>query len=123
MPQQTERLSFIADDCVSDIDYSEARNILDLTTIKQKQLRRQRSQSLYTQLLLKRTYTHVCQLLDSDCTVKKSLPLAIIDTNKRKLSSDDHQVPTMNKKSKTCADNDILQFLQELNAVKILPRY
>jgi hypothetical protein len=123
MPQQTEHLSFISDDFVSDIDYSEARNVLDLTTLKQKQLRRQRAQSLHTQLLLKRTYTHVCQLLDSDCSIKKSLPLSTIDTNKRKFSSNDHEVPSMNKKSKHFMDNDILQFLRELNAVKVIPRY
>ncbi len=123
MPQQTEHLSFISDDFVSDIDYFEARNVLDLTTLKQKQFRRQRAQSLHTQLLLKRTYTHVCQLLDSDCSIKKSLPLSTIDTNKRKFSSNDHEIPSMNKKSKNFMDNDILQFLRELNAVKVLPRY
>lgn len=124
MPQQKERLSFTSNEFVSDIDYSEARNILDLTTTKQKQLRRQRSQSLYTQLLLKRTYIHVCELLDSDCLVKKPSPLSTIDTNKRKLSSNDHEVPSsINKKSKSLMDNDVLQFLREINSVKALPRY
>ncbi|UJR08952.1 hypothetical protein I4U23_013204 [Adineta vaga] len=127
MPQQTENLSFTVDDFVSDIDYSEARQLLDLTIVKQKELRRQRSQALFTQLLLKRTYKRVCELLDSECTVKKSSPLSTIDTNKRKLSSDDHEVPssstTTTKKSKASVDADILQFLRELNAVKVLPRY
>ncbi|CAF1405336.1 unnamed protein product [Adineta ricciae] len=122
MPQQTENLSFTVGDFVSDIDYSEARHVLDLTTSKQKELRRQRSQTLFTQLLLKRTYTRVCELLDSECTVQKSSPLSIIDTNKRKLSSDDHQVPSLSaKKSKPSVDADVLQFLRELNAVKVLP--
>ncbi|CAF4922735.1 unnamed protein product, partial [Rotaria socialis] len=58
MPQQNEHLSFKSDAIVSDIDYSEARTILDLTITKQKELRRQRSQTLHTQLLLKRTYLH-----------------------------------------------------------------
>lgn len=103
---------------VSDIDYSEAQNILNLTTIKQKQ---KRSHNLAKQLLLKRTYTHVCQLLESECTIKKSFPLATIDTNKRKLSPiDDYQVL---KKSKNSMDEDILQFLRELNSVKIVNRY
>ncbi|CAF0972059.1 unnamed protein product [Didymodactylos carnosus] len=52
---------------VSHIDYSEALNILDLTTSKQKRLRRQRQNVLRTHLLLKRTYTLVCDILDSDC--------------------------------------------------------
>jgi hypothetical protein len=123
MSQQNDYLSLKSDKFVSNIDYSEARNILDLTTIKQKQLRRQRRQPLHTQLLLQRTYTHVCQLLDSDCSIKKSLPLSTIDTNKRKLSSNDHDIPSINKKSKHFMDNDILQFLRELNAVKVIPRY
>jgi hypothetical protein len=124
MPQQNDYLSFKSDESVSDIDYSEARNILDLTAIKQKQLRRQRSQPLFTQVLLKRTYAHVCQLLNSECLIKKPLPLSTIDTNKRKLSStDNHEVPSSNKKNKNLMNNDILQFLHELNAVKILPRY
>ncbi|CAF4557715.1 unnamed protein product, partial [Rotaria sp. Silwood2] len=119
MPQQNEHLSFTSDDCVSDIDYSEARNILDLATTKQKQLRRQRSQTLYTQLLLKRTYAHVCELLNSDCSIKKPTPLSTIDTNKRKLSSDHHDLLSKTKKSKNPIDNDILQFLRELNSVKV----
>ncbi len=123
MPQQNDCLSFTSDEFVSDIDYSEARNILDLTCTKQKQLRRQRSPKLITQLLLKRTYTHACQLLDSECAMKKPLPLSPIDTNKRKLSSADHEVPSANKKCKGLMDQDILQFLQELNAVKVPPRY
>jgi len=122
MPQQNDYLLFTSDDFVSDIDYSEARNILDLTTIKQKQLRRQRSQPLSTQLLLKRTYAHVCQLLDSDCSIKtKPLPLSTVDTNKRKLSSNDHEIPTINKKSKCLMNNDVLHFLRELNSVKVIP--
>ncbi|CAF0846283.1 unnamed protein product [Didymodactylos carnosus] len=52
---------------VSCIDYSEAREILDLTTSKQKRLRRQRQNNLRTHLLLKRTYTLVCDVLCSDC--------------------------------------------------------
>jgi hypothetical protein len=124
MPQQNDYLLFTSNDFVSDIDYSEARNILDLTTIKQKQLRRQRTQPLCTQLLLKRTYVHVCQLLDSDCSIKiKPLPLSTVDTNKRKLSSDDHELSTVNKKSKCLMNNDVLQFLLELNSVKVIPRY
>lgn len=123
MPQQNDYLSFPSGDFVSDIDYSEARHILDLATTKQKQLRQRRSQTLCTQLLLKRTYVHVCQLLDSDCAIKKPLPLSTIDTNKRKISSDDHEIPTITKKSKTLMDEDILQFLRELNTVKVTPRY
>ncbi len=123
MPQQNDYLSFPSGDFVSDIDYSEARHILDLATTKQKQLRQRRSQTLCTQLLLKRTYVHVCQLLDSDCAIKKPLPLSTIDTNKRKISSDDHELPTITKKSKTLMDENILQFLRELNTVKVTPRY
>ncbi|CAF3715221.1 unnamed protein product [Rotaria sp. Silwood1] len=119
MPQHNEHLSFTSDDFVSDIDYSEARNILDITTIKQKQLRRQRSQTLYTQLLLKRTYVHVCELLNSECITKKSTPLSIIDINKRKLSTDHHDLSSKVKKMKNSIDNDILQFLRELNSVKV----
>ncbi len=107
----------------SDIDYSEARNILDLTTTKQKLLRRQHRQPLHTQLLLKRTYTHVCQLLDTDCSIEKPLPLSTVDTNKRKFSSNDHEVLLITKKSKGAVNYDILQFLRELTAVKIIPRY
>ena len=106
---------------ISDIDYSQAPNILELTSNKQKQLRRQRIQRLLPQLLLKRTHVHVCQLLNSHCSIEKPLPLATVDTNKRKLNSDDQQVPTNNKKP--LMDKDILQFLRELNAVKIPPRY
>lgn len=106
---------------ILDADYSQARNILDLTSNKQKQLRRQRTQRLLPQLLLKRTHVHVCQLLDSHCSIEKPLPLATVDTNKRK--SDDQQVPTNSKKPKLVMDKDILQFLRELNAVKIPPRY
>jgi len=125
MPQQNDCLLFTPNDFVSDIDYSEARHILDLTALKQKQLRRQRSQPLSTQLLLKRTYTHVCQLLDSDCSIKtKPLPLSTVDTNKRKLSSDDHEIPVaINKKIKCLMNNDLLQFLRELNSVKVISRY
>ena len=128
MPQQNERPCFVTDYFVSDIDYSEARTILDITTTKQKQLRRQRSQALYTQLLLKRTYTNVCELLDSDCSLKKPLPLSTVDTNKRKLpSSSDDEMKSMNKKSRNhtekCYDNEILQFLLELNSVKVTARY
>ncbi len=120
MPQQNGYLPITADNFVSDMDYSEARHILDLTTTKQKQ----RSRPLSTQLLLKRTYTHVCQLLDSECLIKKPLPLSTVDTNKRKLSSDNHEVlSSLNKKCKSLMNNDILQFLHELNAVKVLPRY
>ncbi len=107
----------------SDIDYSEAKNILDLTTIKQKLLRRQRQQPLHTQLLLKRTYTHVCQLIKTDCTMEKPLPLATVDTNKRKFLSDSNEMQSKAKKSKDAVNYDILKFLHELNTVKILPRY
>ncbi len=145
MPQQ---VSFSTDSFVSGIDYSEAWNVLELTTSKQKQLRReqrQRPQELRTQLLLKRTYNLVCELLNSDCCPSSSsssrgeiptssscssLPLSTVDTNKRKSSpSDDNDRPL--KKSKSLMDkcfditndNDILQFLLELNAVKVAPRY
>ena len=107
----------------SDIDYSEAKNILDLTTIKQKLLRRQRQQPLHTQLLLKRTYTHVCQLMNTDCAMEKPLPLATVDTNKRKFLSDSNEMQSKAKKSKDAVNYDILKFLHELNTVKILPRY
>ncbi len=138
MPQQNECLSFSSNLFVSHIDYSEAQNILELTTKKQKQLRRQRSQLLYKQVLLNRTYTLVCDLLDSDCSYSsnqihksQSSPLATIDTNKRKLSLDDHEITPLIKKSKSLMDkcyditndNDVLQFLRELNSVKITPRY
>ncbi len=99
MPQQNEYLSYSSNPFVSHIDYSEVQDILELTTTKQKQLRRQRSQVLYKQVLLKRTYTLICDLLDSDCSSSSSsnqidlypsTPLSRIDTNKRKFSSDDH---------------------------------
>ena len=131
MPQQHERELFPSEHFVSDIDYSEARNVLDLTTSKQKQLRRQRSQALYTQLLLKRTYAHVCDLLDSDCTIRKCSPLSPVDTNKRRLPSDDdeHELKSVSKKLKDSRApsydlaRDLLQFLSELNAVKVTARY
>ena len=134
MPQQNERVSLgHASDFVSDIDYSEAQTVLDLTSRKQKQLRRQRSPALYTQLLLKRTYIHVCDLLDSDCcssSQRKTLPLSTIDTNKRKLSSTTTTIDekSVSKKTKISSDlahdnEDILQFLRELNAVKVAARY
>ena len=125
MPQHNERVTY----AVSDIDYSEARTVLDLTTGKQKQLRRQRAQALYTQLLLKRTYAHVCNLLDSESSPRKALPLSTVDTNKRKVSasiSDDEDHPvqkTGSKRSKSSLDHSVLQFLLELNAVKVTPRY
>jgi hypothetical protein len=134
MPQQNECLSFSSNLFVSHIDYSEAQNILEVTTTKQKQLRRQRSQFLYKQVLLKQTYTLVCELLDSDCSYSSNQiqkcpisPLSTIDTNKRKLSSDDHEIGPIIKKSKSLMDkcyditndNDVLQFLRELNSVKI----
>jgi hypothetical protein len=137
MPQQNEYISFTSESIVSRIDYSEAQNILELTTTKQKELRRQRSQYLRKQILLKRTYTLVCELLDSDCSYSsnpipkyQSSPLSAIDTNKRKFSTaDDDQQP--NKKSKSLMDkcyditndNDVLEFLRELNSVKVTPRY
>lgn len=109
----------------SDTEYINARNMLELTSNKQRQLRRQRTQRLLPQLLLKRTHIHVCQVLNSDCSIEKPLPLANVDTNsnKRKFSSDDHQVPIDAKKSKSLMDPDILKFLQELHAVKIPARY
>jgi len=121
MRQQNDYLSIISNEFVSDMDYSEARTILDLTATKQNKLRQQRSQPLFNQLLLKRTYTHVCQLLDSDCAIKKPLPLSTIDTNKRKFSSDGHEESSIDKKRKSFMDDGILQFLHELNAVKIPP--
>jgi hypothetical protein len=138
MPQENKCLSYSSNLFVSHFDYSEAQNILELTTTKQKQLRRQRSQVLYKQILLKRTYTLVCDLLDSDCSYSsnqideyQSSPLSTIDTNKRKLSSDDHELNSITKKSKSLMDkcyditndNDVLQFLRELNSVKITARY
>jgi hypothetical protein len=136
MPQQNEYHSFTSEPIVSHIDYSEAQNVLELTTTKQKELRRQRSQFLYKQILLKRTYTLVCELLDSDCSNSsneilkyQSSPLSAIDTNKRKISSDDDQ--SIAKRSKSLMDkcyditndDDVLQFLRELNSVKVIPRY
>jgi len=138
MPQQNECLSFSSNLFVSHIDYSEAQNILELTTTKQKQLRRQRSQFLYKQVLLKQTYTLVCELLDSDCSYSsnqvhkcQSSPLSTVDTNKRKLLSDDHEIRPVMKKPKSLMDkcyditndDDILQFLRELNSAKITSRY
>ena len=123
MPQQNEHLLFNSDTFVSEIDYSEARTILDLTTAKQKQLRRERSQKLYTQLLLKRTYTHVCEVLDSDCSMDTLVSLSMTDGNKRKSSFNNYQMSIPNKKQKNLIENDILQFLHELNSVKVLPRY
>lgn len=117
--------SFVSNSPVtnSDMDYFQAQTILDLTNNKQKQLRRQRTQRLLPQLLLKRTHVHVCQLLNCHCSIEKPLPLATVDINKRKLNSDDHQVPTNNKKSKGLMETNILEFLRELNAVKIPIRY
>ena len=123
MPQQNEHLSFKSDDFVSAIDYSEARTILYLTTTKQKQLRREHSQKLYMQLLLKRTYTHVCEVLDSDCSMDTFVSVSLVDGNKRKLSSDNYEISIQNKKQKYLVENDILQFLRELNSVKVTPRY
>jgi hypothetical protein len=135
MPQQNECLSFSSNPFVSHMDYSEAQDILELTTTKQKELRRQRSQILYKQVLLKRTYSLVCDLLDSDCSYTSdqcpSLPLSIIDTNKRKFLSDDQELKSITKKSKSLMDkcyditndNDVLEFLRELNSAKITSRY
>jgi hypothetical protein len=138
MPQQNEYLSFTSEPIVSHIDYSEAQIILELTTNKQKELRRQRSQFLHKQVLLKQTYTLVCELLDSDCSYSsnpipkyQSSPLSAIDTNKRKFSSDDQSIESITKKSKSLMDkcyditndNDVLQFLRELNSVKVTPSY
>lgn len=135
MPQHNECLSFTSNTIVSCIDYSEAQNILELTTTKQKQLRRQRSQVLHRQVLLKRTYTLVCDLLDSDCSYSSNetsiCPLSTVDTNKRKLSLDDDSTQPIVKKPKSLMDkcydikndDDILQFLRELNATKVTSRY
>lgn len=123
MPQQNEHLSFKSDAIVSDIDYAEARTILDLTSTKQKELRRERSPRLLPQLLLKRTYNHVCALLDSECSNNRPIPLATIDTNKRKLPTQNHELLSKAKKSKNSIENDILQFLHELNSVKVKNRY
>ena len=133
MPQRNERSMLSSDDyTVSDIDYSEARTILDLTTNKQKQLRRNRGHALYKQLLLKRTYANVCDLLDSDCSTQKSMPLSTIDTNKRKfVSNDDDSRKSVSKKTKLSTehstdlahDKDILQFLLELNSTRVTARY
>ena len=136
MPQQNEYHSLSSETLVSHIDYSEAQAILEMTTTKQKELRRQRSTYLYKQVLLKRTYTLVCDLLDSDCSCSsnpiplyQSSPLSAIDTNKRKLPFDDPQ--SASKKSKSLMDkcyditndNDVLEFLRELNSVKVPARY
>lgn len=136
MPQQNEYHSLSSEALVSHIDYSEVQNILELTTSKQKQLRRQRSQFLHKQVLLKRTYTLVCELLDSDCSnssntipLYQSSPLSAIDTNKRKCSPDDSQPVTKKAKSlmdkcyDITNDDDVLQFLRELNSVKVTARY
>jgi hypothetical protein len=135
MPQRNECLLFSSEIWVSHIDYSEAQNILELTTTKQKELRRQRSQVLSKQILLKRTYTLVCDLLDSDCSnsmyKSSSSPLSTIDTNKRKLILNDHELKPINKKCKSLMDkcydikndNDVLQFLHELNSIKVTSRY
>lgn len=129
MPQQNGRLSFPdSRPIVSDIDYAEARTVLDLTTGKQKELRRQRAQALYTRLLLKRTYAHVCNLLDSECSSLKPLPLSTVDTNKRKVTAlnenaADPLQTSVSKKSRSSIDQSVLQFLLELNAVKVSPRY
>lgn len=142
MPQQTEYYSLSSEPLVSHIDYSEAQTILDLTTRKQKELRRQRSPCLFKQVLLNRTLTVVCDLLDSDCSssssssysnpiaLYQSSPLSAIDTNKRKLAFDDVQ-SNATKKSKSLMDkcyditndDDVLQFLRELNSVKVTARY
>ncbi|CAF3218288.1 unnamed protein product [Rotaria socialis] len=131
MPQQNDYLSFSSSAFVSCIDYSEVQTILELTTTKQKQLRRQRSQILHKQVLLKRTYSLVCDLLDSDCSYPTNetykYPLSTVDTNKRKLSSDEQEIESTVKKSKSVMDkcydikndNDVLQFLRELNATKL----
>lgn len=135
MPQQNDYHSYSSNRFVSHIDYSEVQDILDLTINKQKQLRRQRSQVLFKQVLLKRTYNLVCNLLDSDCTYSSNendqYQLSIVDTNKRKLSSDDYDYQPIIKKSKSLMDkcyditndNDVLQFLRELNSVKTPNRY
>lgn len=139
MPQQNECRTYSSDLFVSDIDYSEAQNILELTTTKQKQLRRQRSQHLHKQILLKRTYTLVCELLNSDCShctnqisLCDSSPLSAIDINKRKMiDTDDIDHQPMRKKPKSLMDKyyditndkDVLQFLRELNSIKIPSRY
>lgn len=135
MPQHNERFQFRQENqCVSEIDYSEAQTVLDLTTTKQKQMRRKRGQALYTQLLLKRTYVHICNLLDSDCSSssssvsEKPLPLSTIDTNKRKISSNNQNEQSVSKKTKISSDlvhidEELRQFLRELNAVKVTPRY
>ena len=139
MPQQNESLSFSSSVFVSHIDYSEAQTILDLTTTKQKQLRRQRSQVLHKQVLLNRTYALVCELLDSDCSYSSHQvsersfpPLSSVDTNKRKVPADDTDgSESVAKKPKSLMDkcyditndNDVLQFLRELNSVKLTSRY
>ncbi|CAF1388120.1 unnamed protein product [Adineta ricciae] len=101
MPQQNECLSFSPNVFVSHIDYSEAQNVLDLTTTKQKQLRRQRSQVLYKQVLLNRTYA-LCPHNDNEMKplAKKSKSL-------------------MDKCYDITNDSDVLQFLRELNSVKL----
>ena len=135
MPQQNECFWISSTTFVSDIDYSEAQTILELTANKQRQLRRQRSQTLHKQILLKRTHTLVCELLDSECSTpigkSPSSPLSTVDTNKRKLLADDHDDRPTRKKSSSLMDRcyditndqDVLQFLRELNSVKIVSRY
>lgn len=136
MPQQNECHSLSSETLVSRMDYSEAQDILEMTTVKQKELRRQRTTCLFKQVLLKRTYTLVCDLLDSDCSCTSnaiplypSSPLSAIDTNKRKLPFDESSPSS--KKSKSLMDkcyditndDDVLEFLRELNSVKVPARY
>lgn len=130
MPQQNEFYSFPNRTFVSNIDYSEAQHILELTNFKQKQIRRTRQQILQKQVLLKRTYTLVCELLDSDCSTQIGKypysPLSTVDTNKRKaFDNDDDRQTTLRKKPKSLLDRcyditndqDVLEFLRELNSV------
>ncbi|CAF1689646.1 unnamed protein product, partial [Adineta ricciae] len=101
---------------------------------KQKQLRRQRSQVLYKQVLLNRTYALVCDLLDSDCSYSSNQVSTYhssltSETSKRKSCTDnDNEMKPLTKKSKSLMDkcyditndSDVLQFLRELNSVKLI---
>lgn len=133
MPQQNDRFSILSSESfVSNIDYSEAQQLLQMTVEKQKDLRRRRSTHLFKQVLLKRTYTLVCDLLDSDCSTQiehcQSSPLSTVEKNKKRPWLDDErQYSPSLKKSKSLMDrcyditkdDDVLRFLRELNSVKM----
>ena len=133
MPQQNDCFSILSSESfVSNIDYSEAQQLLHATVEKQKDLRRRRSPDLFKQVLLKRTYTLVCDLLDSDCSTQiepcPSSPLSTVENSKKRpWLDDDRQCSPSPKKSKSLMDrcyditkdDDVLRFLRELNSVKM----